>query len=609
MMPSKGMEALVWLLLDDGAACRAVRIREGETVVGRCPTCDVVVDDPKVSGRHMLVTRRGTTVRFEDLGGRGGVRVNGRSCRSGELVAGDEVFVHHTRLTVATGPDAARSVARTTTAAPFLFDELRRARDPHRLLSSLLDGLGTATGAERGFVLIDDGRGTGLRAVAHRNVTALDALVAVSTTMCELALRQGTLVHVVDSSCDRRCSAALSLAEAGGPRTIVCAPLEVGGATLGVLYLDAAAATTRLPASCLPLVETAAGLTALLLAAGATRRRLVATAQQVRELRRLAGPDRRLVLGTGPADEQLHGLLTAAAARDVTVMITGETGAGKEVVARAIHQRSPRADGPFVAVDCGAIPHDMLEAEFFGVERGAFTGAGDPRPGHVEAAAGGTLFLDEVGQLSPEAQVKLLRVLQEHAVVRLGATYARDVDFRLLCATNADPERSVRDGVMRRDFYFRVNVFRVEVPPLRRRPDVVVPLATCFAERSARRLGISFRGFSPAAVAALEGHPWPGNVRELHNVVERCLVLAPHGYVEAHDLPFGAGAATPRPSSVPGTPWPPTHAAALEVFERAFFRRAVREAGGNVAAVVRATGMARATLYRKLRRFEPGFAD
>jgi DNA-binding NtrC family response regulator len=219
-----------------------------------------------------------------------------------------------------------------------------------------------------------------------------------------------------------------------------------------------------------------------------------------------------------------------------TVLLTGETGTGKEVIAGLIHRLSPRANGPLVNVNCAALPETLLESELFGHERGAFTGADRQRIGRFEQASGGTLLLDEVGDLSPATQAKLLRVLQDQEFHRLGGTRVLRTDARIVAATNQELEERIREGRFRQDLYFRLNVIRIHLPPLRERPEDLLALAHRFLREFASELGRPVRGFSESALARLRRHRWPGNVRELHNVIERALLMSEGPRIQAEDL-------------------------------------------------------------------------
>jgi sigma-54-specific transcriptional regulator len=265
---------------------------------------------------------------------------------------------------------------------------------------------------------------------------------------------------------------------------------------------------------------------------------------------------------------------------DATVLVIGETGTGKEIVARHLHELSPRAARPFVAVNCGAFTETLLEAELFGHEKGAFTGAVGGKPGWFEAAEGGTLFLDEIGDLPPGAQVKLLRVLQEREVVRLGSRQAIPIDVRLVAATNVDLQRAVAAGRFREDLYYRLKVAVVGIPPLRERPGDILPLARYFLERYGQRLGSSACLLTPAAAQALLSHAWPGNIRELENVIHSALLVCQSDRIEPEHLGLSAPAAdvVAEPASAP--------TAALERALVALFERELPELHERINAVL-----------------------
>ncbi len=251
------------------------------------------------------------------------------------------------------------------------------------------------------------------------------------------------------------------------------------------------------------------------------------------------------LVGESAAGRELAALARKVAARGVTVMITGESGTGKEVLARYVHRHSPRAGGPFVAINCAAIPENMLEATLFGYEKGAFTGAYKACPGKFEQAQGGTLLLDEISEMDLGLQAKLLRVLQEREVERLGGQRTIQLDVRVLATSNRDLRRAVAEGRFREDLYYRLNVFPLHVPPLRERREDILPLARALLARHARAAGMPVPALADDAAAALAGHDWPGNVRELENVVQRALVLCEGGEVRAADLRFEQATASP----------------------------------------------------------------
>jgi transcriptional regulator with GAF, ATPase, and Fis domain len=297
-------------------------------------------------------------------------------------------------------------------------------------------------------------------------------------------------------------------------------------------------------------------------------------------------------------------------------LLTGETGVGKERFARALHAMSPRAGKPFVAVNCAALPAELIESELFGAEKGAFTGAGAARPGRFERADGGTLMLDELGELPLTAQAKLLRVLQQGEIERLGGTQTRKVDVRVVAATNVDLQAAVANGRFRSDLMYRLNVYPIRIPPLRERTDDIEPLAAHLLARFCALHGKSVPGFTDRALDAMRCYPWPGNVRELENLIERGVILASPGEpVDVHELfptlpgqpPVTVNAAGELVRSAPsGSPAMYDEMLArglsLDGLEDALIQEAVDRAGGNLAAAARALGLTRPQLSYRLQR-------
>jgi two-component system response regulator HydG len=340
------------------------------------------------------------------------------------------------------------------------------------------------------------------------------------------------------------------------------------------------------------------------------KRRLLQENKQLRA--RLAGlPTSAPIIGQAPTLRAVLDVIRQAAGSHATVLLLGESGTGKELFARALHEHSPRASGPFVPINCAAIPESILESELFGYERGAFTGAVARKEGRIERAHLGTLFLDEVGELSGAVQAKLLRVLQEGEIERLGGTSVIKIDCRVVAATNRDLLQAVRDGKFREDLFYRLNVIQVTLPPLRDRIEDVGLLADHFIARASAKNGKAVRGLTRAALSALEAYAWPGNVRELENAVERAVVLSRGQELDVDDLPeavrrasalraAGAtGALEPallldgRTLSVPlGT--------TMEEIELRVIRETLRHTKGDKNLAAQLLGIAARTIYRKL---------
>jgi len=333
------------------------------------------------------------------------------------------------------------------------------------------------------------------------------------------------------------------------------------------------------------------------------RRALVAENQDLKaRLADLGAPGGRTMVGQAPAFRALMDTVRQAAPSSATVLFVGQSGTGKELAARAIHELSSRAQGPFIAVNCAALPESILEAELFGVEKGAYTGAVARREGRFERAHGGTLFLDEVGEMPLSAQVKLLRVLQEGEIERLGGTQTVKVDVRLVAATNKDLSREVSEGRFREDLFYRLNVVEIRIPSLASRREDIPLLADHFLRRFAAKNQKPVRGLSQEARELLENYAWPGNVRELEHAVERAVVLCRGETVEASDLPESVrkgprGAAEQLVIPI-GTP--------MEEIERMVIHETLRHTRGDKTLAARLLGIAARTIYRKLEREERG---
>jgi two-component system nitrogen regulation response regulator GlnG len=330
------------------------------------------------------------------------------------------------------------------------------------------------------------------------------------------------------------------------------------------------------------------------------------------------GDDKVRIVGQSPVMQAVYKIIGRVAGSPTTVLIQGESGTGKEIIARAIHAYSSRAAGPFVAVNCSAIPADLLESEMFGHERGAFTGANERRVGKFEQAAGGTLFLDEIGEMPMPLQAKLLRVLQEREFTRVGGHDVIPANCRIVTATNKSIEEEVEAGRFREDLYFRLKVVVIELPPLRERREDIPPLVEYFIDRINEREGFEVKGVSPDALALLTSHNWPGNVRELENVLLRAAALAPNRVLTSEDIPLARRTAADRIEE--GMPLaeiiarkmreyvrgfgdaPPhdLHARAISMVERPLFEAVLEKTGGNQLKAAEILGINRNTLRKKI---------
>lgn len=298
------------------------------------------------------------------------------------------------------------------------------------------------------------------------------------------------------------------------------------------------------------------------------------------------------ILGKSAPMQRLFEMIESVAQSDAPVIINGQSGTGKEMVARAIHWASPRQDKPFIKVSCAALNENLLETELFGHVKGAYTGADRSRVGRFEAAHGGSIFLDEIGDIPPATQVKLLRVLEEKEIERVGDHTPIPVDVRIITATNKNLEDLVARGAFREDLYFRIHVFPLTIPPLRERPEDIPIIIQHFVEQNHATSGKKIAGLSPEAVARLTSYTWPGNVRELRNAIEYALVLCPGGEIGAHHLPHKIAPARDCP--------PP--AESLKVRERDELVQVLRQVGGNQSAAARQLGVSRVTVWKRMKK-------
>jgi transcriptional regulator with GAF, ATPase, and Fis domain len=328
--------------------------------------------------------------------------------------------------------------------------------------------------------------------------------------------------------------------------------------------------------------------------------RLEARVQRLTE--ELEDRTRRRTIGRSKRWRDVLSQATKVAPTEATVLLTGESGTGKEVVARFIHHGSPRGGGPFVALNCAALPEALLESELFGHEKGAFTGALTARPGKIEQAGGGVLFLDEVGDMSPAVQAKFLRVLQEREYQRLGGARTLRADVRVLAATNRNLKAATAQGAFREDLYYRLAVFEISLPPLREREEDILPLVEAFLEDIGHSIGRPAAGMSEEVQHTLKAYPWPGNVRELRNAIERAVILCEGGLITSDHLPIGIVSPTDAVRLAHATGAVPAPAGSLESVERDMIVQALTRSGDNKSKAARLLGLTRAQLRSRLEK-------
>jgi Nif-specific regulatory protein len=564
----------VTFTVDVGASC----------ALGRDPENDIVVRDRLVSRRHLRIARGEHGYTVADLSSTHGVFVNGARTAEHALRDGDQLQAGRVILVFRDGgrPDAgavfsatANPGSRSRAGSPeelqlaLLFDVSRAIgalSDADELVGRLLDGVLVAAGGAGGVVGLVERPDAPIRRVARGRVEPV-----LSTPLLEGLLGRRESVRW--------------RSEDGAP--VMAAPLVAGGRSLG--FIAVAGTAPSFGEAQLEFLSALAHLAAAALEQGREQRRLGRVNEALKE-----GVPELEMIGECEPMRRLRARIERVAASDAAVLIRGESGTGKELVARTLHALSGRAEQPFVAVNCAAIPDSLIESELFGHEKGAFTGALKRRRGKFALAHQGTLFLDEVGDLSAAAQAKVLRAIEEGEVQPVGAEEVLAVDARIVSATHQPLEDAIAAGRFRSDLFYRLNLVELQVPALRERGEDVVLLATAFLERAARRLGVRVDGFAPGALDLLRRYRWPGNVRQLVNEIERALLLGEGTLVDFEDLrqqlPAEDGGGQPAAGSIAEA-------------ERLAISRALAANDGNLMATARALGIARATLYRKLRRY------
>ncbi|TWT89992.1 Transcriptional regulatory protein ZraR [Pseudobythopirellula maris] len=507
---------------------------------------------------------------------------------------------------------AAPKVGRAAAKLCRLAFELAKATDVVSLAEAALDGLFEACHVDAGAVMLrglDSGGGRTLETLeteATRSLTA-HRYQAISRFLASTVLRdgQGVLARNVmdDSQLGARDSSGDILAT-----SVLCAPMRHEGKILGLIHLYSTDPNNPTDPDDLEFTIAVADTVAVAVANLDRREQLAENLDVVRgenlQLRERLGVQSEIVGGSEAMDRVAQEVSRAAPSR-ATVLIRGESGVGKELVARAVHFSSPRNKGPFVCLNCAALSEALLESELFGHEKGAFTGATERKIGKFESASDGTLMLDEIGEMSPSIQAKFLRVLEGHPFERVGGSEAIKVDVRVIAATNRDLEREVAEGEFRRDLYFRLHVLEIIVPPLRKRPEDVPILARHFLERFNAETGRKLRGFSDRAMEAMLTYRWPGNVREMKNVIERAVVLTRGDMIEADDLVLSTlKTAGDTEAGLPPMAVGVNEGAPLSEVERRHILATLKANNWNKSRTASILGIERSTLDRKIRRYE-----
>ena len=613
-----------------------IPLSEGEITIGREASNAVAVTDPSVSRRHCVVRGQEGKFQVRDLGSRNGTQVNGGVVQEQWLKHGDEIAtgdssflflledenlvpgsgrvefeesqqiaettIIHPKDVLYLQPDrllrelpATSQIARNLNALLKISRIVHSIRDLDDLQGQLLDLIFEVVPAGRGAILLADRESQQFNSMFARMRQAGQApLVKVSRTVARQVLEQGIAILGTDVPRCGDLREVESLA-ASQVRSLLCVPLTVFQRVIGCIYLDSNSLDNRLHEEHLQLVTAIAGISAFALE---NARRLQWLEQENERLTVEISQERSLV-GESARMKEIYQFLKRVAPTDSTVLIEGESGTGKELAARALHRNSPRANKPFVAINCAAIPETLLESDLFGHERGAFTGAAGLKKGRLEVADSGVVFLDEIGELAPVLQVKLLRVLQEREFERVGGSHPIKVDIRLIAASNCNLDQAVRDGTFRKDLYYRLAVLKVTMPALRERREDIPMLARHFVQKHAKHCKVKPRPISREALSCMANYDWPGNVRELENAIERALVLGSSDMILPEDLPESLLERTPAPEMTEAK-----YHAALKELKKQLIRDAVEQTQGSYAEAARLLGVHPNYLHRLIRNLE-----
>src|SRR5256885_4146624 len=528
--------------------------------------------------------------------------VNGRKRDRCALEDGDTLDVSGARLVfekadreIAT-PEASAATVRSeaTALAVTRLAEFAQAlgREPalDRALIRLLDSIIEVVKADKGFVLVVEGGPP--EVLAARNFQQQDiedAVERLSDSIVRRALDTKQPVIVSDAVHDEQFNASESVVNLR-LAWVMCVPLLLGGEVSGAVYVGNDRLASLFTPRELLLMTSFCSTATLLLEHAKTLDELRADKAELQS--RLDAQAYGDIIGACEAMRDIFRKIDKVAATNIDVLVTGESGTGKELIARELHRRSPRKNGPFIAINCGAIPENLLESELFGHAKGAFTGAIAARPGKFQAASSGTLFLDEIGEMSPALQVKLLRALQDRAVTRVGETKVEPVDIRIVSATNKNLEAEMNAGRFREDLYYSVNVVHLHLPPLRERGDDALMLAKFFLTRATRELSAKVNGFSRQALNAIRHFRWPGNIRQLENRIKKAVVLADGPLITPEDMEL-------RPEHL--DPILPL-AQALENFRNRYINDVLERNGGNRTKTAKDLGVDPRTIFRHLEK-------
>jgi len=585
-----------------GKGVKVYRIHKKITSLGRSDEADVALPDPTLADSHVHIHFDGREFNLATTERDAEVFVNGKKKSRHKLQHEDRIRIGSSEIQFSlydqpAADDVSQDNSGQLASYKQLYEfshKLMASYELGPLLDQLLDVMIAVSNADKGFlVLMESGEPVVKVARNLRRETISDAVRQLSDSILAHVIKTHKPLIISDALNDDAFKNSLSVVNLK-LTSVMCVPLLERGNMMGVIYVGNDNVAQLFAEEHLEVMTVFAAQASL----------LVRNALLVNELKldnrslhdRIEQMRFGEILGASPRMQDVFRKVQKVATTDISVLITGETGTGKELIARELHGRSPRAKQPFITINCGAIPENLLESELFGHVRGSFTGAISNKTGRFQAADRGTLFLDEIGEMPLALQVKILRALQERVVVRVGDTNAESVDIRVLAATNRDLDVEIKAGRFREDLYYRLNVVNLHLPPLRDRGDDIVVLARYMVGRYAPEYGNTVRGLTPNAIAAIKRHKWPGNIRELENRIKKAVVLADKALLGPEDLDLS-------PDDLP--PILPL-AEAKEKFQRDYINEILTLNNGNRTKTARDLGVDPRTIFRHLEKGEGG---
>jgi transcriptional regulator with GAF, ATPase, and Fis domain len=571
------------------------------TTVGKAEDNDVVLEDPLIGETHAHMHFDGKAYVVQTTHKQNALHVNGRKKKKMRIEHGDKIKIGAYELVFSlfdeqpvVEEEAAATVAEVSGYQKLheFSERLLRDYKLENLLEVLMDTVIEITSADKGFLILTEGEDLNVKVARNlKRENIMNAMAQFSDSIVEQVIRQRKPLIVSDALSDDQFSTAKSVMNLR-LSSVMCVPLLERGNLLGLIYVGNDNVIDLFDEANLNVLTVFSAQASLLIRNALLINELRMDKESLTErLEKIAFGD---IIGSCEAMQDIYQRIRKIAGTDVSVLITGETGTGKELIARETHRRSNRAGGPFVTINCGAIPENLLESELFGHMKGSFTGAVSTKEGRFQAAGGGTLFLDEIGEMPLQLQVKILRALQERTVMKVGGNKPEHVDIRVIAATNKVLEDEIGGGRFREDLYYRLNVVNIHLPPLRDRGEDVVLIAKYLLGKFIQEYDSSTRGFSPNAIIAMKKFEWSGNIRQMENHIKKAIILSDTALLGPEDLGLTAEMID---SVVPLSK-------AKDDFQRQYINEVLARNSGNRTKTARDLGVDPRTIFRHLEKEE-----